>query len=861
MPGHNFWSQTYKGCGCNVEIDLTNDQIMQALYEAWLEQGNTGTEQEFLDSLQANCDDCGGFTPPDCGDGQVMKYNVTSGEWECGDDNVGVGGTDTLASLSCGVGQLPKWNGTSWECADDIDTDTDTTIPDTTIPNTDVLADLDCGEGQVAKYINGAWVCAEDLIGTGGTTDTNTTISYRKFRIVCYTDGASQSQGTCMEQVTTNETTNTSTVAQLYFDKNGDVLDPNLIVACVTETNTLPTITDIFDGYICYEDVDGKCNKGEKRIDKNPNTDTVVATRFYDKDGNVLTTYTPCDCCTVCEDGTIIVDPMRTCEWVEDGEECFEGTDPNNLCECLEPTDALQARALTQMQSYYECLKTMGQRGVIFEYATIWMSEHDKTVIPGDCAKWNALDELVYKQAACYGVDIAPWATGEGWGWSELPGCNQCGYGLNPYEMDSNGDIQNDTCISIPMKDYHCNMAGISFINLAGHEFSQNNQLPQNAPSASTLQQLTQNGRCITAIRYPLGEPAGGGVAGDTTWLYDCNTNAVDPALIGHVSNLLNNAQTAGIQVVLDVLHPGQGDKKYATICGQNVTVPNSPGEAHYKNYILSLMNHTFTDINGNTVQVKNHPALLGVDIVNEPHEAPGGNTADPVHTTVQAWETFVAMIMPWYRNTVGLTADKVLYVSPARWGNAHGLADSNAAGGHNCFDFAGVSNDPNFFYAGHYYPDRNNAGLYDQPMDTYQENLDLVSSPNGGNWSVDDYECLTADVASCEKYTKEVERYTDAPFEICGGTRYKNENGVITDVSGLNSCTCPVDNGGGNTGGGTTYVSCERPAGYPICPVNLAGWHRETGATDADGNPCVVGWNGTGECWFDPNNVPQQED
>lgn len=86
-------------------------------------------------------DALGGLT---CGSGQVAKYDGSA--WICADDN----DSDTLTGLSCANGQVPKWNVVEWECANDTDTDTDT----------DTLADLSCQDGQVAMYSGGSWACA-----------------------------------------------------------------------------------------------------------------------------------------------------------------------------------------------------------------------------------------------------------------------------------------------------------------------------------------------------------------------------------------------------------------------------------------------------------------------------------------------------------------------------------------------------------------------------------------------------------------------------------------------------------------------------------------------------------------------------
>jgi hypothetical protein len=56
-------------------------------------------------------------------------------------------GKSTLNDLSCANGQVAKWDGSAWVCADDIDTDT--------------LLTLSCTNGQVAKWNGSAWACAD----------------------------------------------------------------------------------------------------------------------------------------------------------------------------------------------------------------------------------------------------------------------------------------------------------------------------------------------------------------------------------------------------------------------------------------------------------------------------------------------------------------------------------------------------------------------------------------------------------------------------------------------------------------------------------------------------------------------------
>lgn len=92
-----------------------------------------------------------------CPDGQIPKR--VAGVWACAEDETGGGGgADTLASLSCSEGQVAKFVAGAWDCAEDIDTDTDT------------AGSLVCTNvGDVLKWNGSAWTCGADNTGAGGT--------------------------------------------------------------------------------------------------------------------------------------------------------------------------------------------------------------------------------------------------------------------------------------------------------------------------------------------------------------------------------------------------------------------------------------------------------------------------------------------------------------------------------------------------------------------------------------------------------------------------------------------------------------------------------------------------------------------
>ena len=114
----------------------------------------------------------------------LKKYLVLLSFQADGDD-------DTLAGVSCSVGELISWSGAAWTCVSDntltvsdintmfannaVDLNAGTTIGCspilTTVTDSDTLATLGCNDGEVAKYdtANGAWACGADI-------DTDTTL-------------------------------------------------------------------------------------------------------------------------------------------------------------------------------------------------------------------------------------------------------------------------------------------------------------------------------------------------------------------------------------------------------------------------------------------------------------------------------------------------------------------------------------------------------------------------------------------------------------------------------------------------------------------------------------------------------------
>jgi hypothetical protein len=107
------------------------------------------------------------LTDLNCTAGQIPKFNGTI--WQCGSDvNTN---TDTLGTLTCSEGQVPVRSGASqWVCG--------------TITDDDTVGDLDCSAGQTVRFNGTAWACDPPSRfvdnGNGTITDNQTGLMWEK---------------------------------------------------------------------------------------------------------------------------------------------------------------------------------------------------------------------------------------------------------------------------------------------------------------------------------------------------------------------------------------------------------------------------------------------------------------------------------------------------------------------------------------------------------------------------------------------------------------------------------------------------------------------------------------------------------
>lgn len=117
----------------------------------------------------------------------------------------------------------------------------------------DTLSTLECAEGQIPKFVDGAWICADDNEGDGGDVDTNTNITkgYSSFKNICYQFNGADLKGISFVETVTDEITGDIVSTQtIVLGEDGIAIDPILVVEC-------PSSAEFFWQYagdVCYGD-------------------------------------------------------------------------------------------------------------------------------------------------------------------------------------------------------------------------------------------------------------------------------------------------------------------------------------------------------------------------------------------------------------------------------------------------------------------------------------------------------------------------------------------------------------------------------------------------------------------------------
>jgi hypothetical protein len=295
-----------------------------------------------------------------------------------------------------------------------------------------------------------------------------------------------------------------------------------------------------------------------------------------------------------------------------------------------------------------------GLQGFIGEFGV----PNDRPVSEQD--QWNTMQDKMLHKLNADKIGWTFWATGHLWG---------NGYNVSYYENGGNpGGAWSLEDSAATMETHYGDPVPFTGGNYAGHEFFNGST----APALADWQFHKERG--MNLARYPIG-PA---------FIYPTANAPLNTANLTHILDTLNRAQTAGITVMLDVLHPGSGND-YARMFGLPLTNPTAL--ANYQDYITRLH-----------AAVGDHPALWGYDIANEPNGV-----------TPAQWETVSQTLYTWYRTTLGWTGNIV--IPAGSFSGAHSLSSLHPNGPWiqtNGFD-------ENLYYTAHYYPNRiGQFGSYD---------------------------------------------------------------------------------------------------------------------------------------------------
>ncbi len=144
LQGNDIFSNTLGGVGIgntSLSADLKVDV-----------EGKVGATH-FCDNEGLNC-----LTTEDVISGELagIRGLILDGGLQMVGSNIGI------ITAGCGDGQILKYIGGAWQCADDGGSGTGTTD----------ISGVVCTDNEILKYIGGVWQCATDL--TGGTAGADT---------------------------------------------------------------------------------------------------------------------------------------------------------------------------------------------------------------------------------------------------------------------------------------------------------------------------------------------------------------------------------------------------------------------------------------------------------------------------------------------------------------------------------------------------------------------------------------------------------------------------------------------------------------------------------------------------------------
>ena len=358
-----------------------------------------------------------------------------------------------------------------------------------------------------------------------------------------------------------------------------------------------------------------------------------------------------------------------------------------------EPADDFQSRASVHLAKFRTWLgDELGFVGEIGTYSEATGEEQDK---------WTALMAWMLLRCKADNIGWQFWATGHHWN--------------SDYETlfyDKVGGNWTTTAVSSAPEGRYADTLLTTGGSYAGLEFgTRDNHSWTSAPSASDIQYHYNRG--IRTLRIPI----------RWEYLQPTRNSALDATELGKFVDTLNACQNAGMEVLIDI----HNYARYDTGSGY-VNLDATGVLDDYLDFLDRLMGASVTDDNDETVLIKNHSAVWGIGIMNE-----------PAYVSTSDWEELSQSIYDHLRSATEINYSGHIAVAIGNWSGIHSIDTYHPDGPW----ITPASGDTNYSYEGHYYP--NNYGVYGNWDGTFsgtydEENTSASSFSGQGSFTITEH-------------------------------------------------------------------------------------------------------------------------
>jgi hypothetical protein len=329
--------------------------------------------------------------------------------------------------------------------------------------------------------------------------------------------------------------------------------------------------------------------------------------------------------------------------------------------ELFTPSDDFQSRASVHIGKFRTWLGD--EKGFFGEIGVASNRTGDEQT------NWTALMAWMLKRAQADNIGWQFWATGHFW---------PVDYDTLFYYRNS-GTWETTATSSAPEGRYADDVlitggsyAGLEFGTRANHSWTS---------AMSNADASYMYGRGIRTLRIPV----------RWEYLQPTYNTALDSTELGKLVSSMNACQNAGIQVLLDIHNYANYDTGGGTDTLATTGVLNN-----YLDFLDRLMGATVTDDESASVTLKNHSALWGVGLMNE-----------PAGVTPAQWESHSQTIYDHLRDEAEINYSGWISIAIGSYSGVHSIDTYHPSGPW----ITPVSGDTSYVYEAHYYP--NSIGVY----------------------------------------------------------------------------------------------------------------------------------------------------